>query len=43
VKNCALCVLSRFALLDDVFEADKVNTNAQYIESFHIAVNKQYS
>ena len=40
VKNCALCILSRFGLTDDVFEFDKLDTNTQFIEALHIAVPK---
>ena len=42
VKNCALCILSRFGLTDDVFEFDKLDTNTQFIEALHIAVRKEF-
>lgn len=42
VRNCALCILSRFALTDDVFEADKCETNSQFLEAFHVAVSSNY-
>jgi len=37
VKNCALCVLSRFGLTDDVVDFDKVDVNSQFLEAFHYA------
>jgi hypothetical protein len=37
VKNCALCVLSRFGVIDDVFEANKTECNLQFIEAVHLS------
>lgn len=42
VKNCALCILSRFGITDDVFEFDKLDTNTQFLEALHMAVRYVY-
>lgn len=37
IKNCALCVLSRFGLIDDVYDINECDPSTEYIEAVHMA------
>ena len=37
LKNCALTVLSRFGITDDIFDIKKTENNTQFLEAMHLA------
>jgi len=37
VKNCALCVLSRFGIADDVSDIRQGEANVEFLEAVHMA------
>lgn len=37
LRNCALCVLSRFGITDDIWEIKNCESNFEFVESIHLA------
>ena len=37
LRNCALCVLSRFGLMDDIYDPNSADPSCDFIESLHMA------
>ena len=37
LRNCALCALSRYGLMDDVYDPNECDPSTEYIEATHMS------